>query len=96
MGSLEDNKQFWKKLFEESDLVKQLMGKDGATPINEFIFNISLFGSVRCKVKPAVPLGTNFLSDVFIAKASLENGRNYSSFVKVNHSFILYTSTSMQ
>ena len=84
LGSLEDNKQFWKNLFEESDLTSQLMGKDGATPIDEFIFNITLYGRVHLKVKPAVPIGTNFLSDVFIASASLENGKNYRGFVKVN------------
>lgn len=91
--SLEDNKQFWKNLFEESDLIPQLMGKDGATPIDEFIFNISLYGKVHLKVKPAVPIGTNFLSDVFVANAILENGNNFRGFIKViyQYSFFLYT-----
>ena len=84
LDSLEDHKQFWKNLFEESDLTSQLMGKDGATPIDEFIFNISLYSQVHLRVKPAVPIGTNFLSDVFIANANLENGKNYRGFVKVN------------
>ena len=89
--SLDENKVFWKTLFEESGLVKNLMGKDGSTPFDEFKFDISSFGKVSLTVKPAVPIGTNFLSDVFIAKAVLENGKTCSSFVKVlivGHNFI--------
>ena len=45
-------------------------------------FELFDYGKIKINAKPAVPLGTNFMSDVFITDAYLENGRHYTGFVK--------------
>lgn len=81
---LEQSEQnlFWSALFQETDLSFKLMHQDPSIQLIELTFGLKSFGEVTITAKPAVPLGTNFMSDVYIVTASVQS-KEYSSFVKV-------------
>ena len=90
-NTLEDNQNFWKLLFQQTDLTHQLMGdaEEMKDVTKSFEFNLTVpYGKVSVTAKPAVPVGSNFMSDVFSAAAIDEQGKKYSGFVKVNIKFI--------
>lgn len=73
---------FWSALFQETDLSSKLMCQDPSVQLIEHDFTLTSFGEVHISAKPAVPLGTNFMSDVFIITASFPS-KEFTSFVKV-------------
>jgi len=48
-----------------------------------FEFDLKQFGETKLSVRKAVPLGTNFLSDVFNVTVIVNNNQSYEAFVKV-------------
>lgn len=82
--NLKEKQEFWKAVFQQSELTQQLMDLKGSD-LTHFQFELSGIGEVHVTAKPAVPLGTNFMSDVFTVQASLENAK-HTGFVKVTHS----------
>lgn len=76
---------FWETVFQQTNLTQQLMAiAKKNNPSTDFEFNLSGYGKVLINAKPAVPLGTNFMSDVFITHASDQMGVKYTGFVKVS------------
>ena len=84
MSNPEQSEQnlFWSSLFRETDLSTKLMFQDPSVQLIEHTFSLKSFGEVNVNAKPAVPLGTNFMSDVFIVSANVKS-KEYRSFVKV-------------
>lgn len=83
---LEDKQYFWETLFKFNNVTQQLMGGIEVSNAQK-VLNYILpppFGKVCITVKPAAPLGTNFLSEALILSAVTESGESYSSFVKVS------------
>lgn len=80
--SLEKKKAFWKVVFQETNLSDKLMDT-GLVDEIAMDFQLPSFGNVHVIAKPAVPLGTNFMSDVFTTHAVLDNGTQFSAFIKV-------------
>jgi len=77
-------KEFWGSIFQKTNLTKQLMNlAENSSSSVDLKFELFDYGKVQITAKPAVPLGTNFMSDVFITSAYLENGKHYTAFVKV-------------
>lgn len=78
-------KEFWESIFQKTNLTEQLMNlaENSSSLSMDFKFELFEYGKVQITAKPAVPLGTNFMSDVFITSAYLENGKHYTAFVKV-------------
>lgn len=82
--SVNEIQKFWKTVFQQTDLTQKLMKiAENNNPLTNFEFDLSGYGKVWITAKPAVPLGTNFMSDVFITDASVEIGGQYTGFVKV-------------
>lgn len=82
--SLKENQDFWTCIFKNTKLAEQLMNQEAqVSGQTEFHHQLPDYGQVKITAKPAVPLGTNFMSDVFTLTAFPENGELYSSFVKV-------------
>ncbi len=77
-------KDFWESIFQKTNITEQLMNlaENNSSSMN-FKFELFDYGKVQITAKPAVPLGTNFMSDVFITSAYLENGKHHAAFVKV-------------
>jgi hypothetical protein len=78
--------EFWESIFQKTNLTKQLMDlavNSSSSTDADLKFELFDYGKIKIHAKPAVPLGTNFMSDVFITDAYLENGRHYTGFVKV-------------
>ena len=78
---LEENQHFWRTFFRETSIIQKFMAEEMLSASVEF--NLKSYGKLTVSATLAVPLGTNFLSDVYTVKATLENGTHYSSFVKV-------------
>ncbi|EFX85019.1 hypothetical protein DAPPUDRAFT_222817 [Daphnia pulex] len=77
-------KEFWKSIFQKTNLTQQLMNlAENSSSSMDFKFELFEYGKVQITAKPAVPLGTNFMSDVFITSAYLANGKHHAAFVKV-------------
>ncbi len=81
-ASLNETKEFWKAIFQKTNFTEQLMEVD-TSKLTDFTFELPIYGNICIVAIPAVPLGTNFMSDVFIANASLDTGKRYTGFVKV-------------
>ena len=79
---LNDTQEFWKAIFQQTRFTCQLIDVE-TSKMTDFNFKLPNHGEVQINIKPAVPLGTNFMSDVYIANASLKNGKQYAGFVKV-------------
>ena len=77
----EESNHVWKTVFQETDLASSLVNSKWVEA--NFKFNLSKFGQIQCNVKKAVPIGTNFLSDVFTVATITEDGKHYQAFVKV-------------
>ncbi|KAI9562119.1 hypothetical protein GHT06_013084 [Daphnia sinensis] len=82
--SVNEIQNFWKTVFQQTDLIQQLMKiAENHKPLINSEFDLSGYGKISITAKPAVPLGTNFMSDVFITDATVETGGQYTGFVKV-------------
>lgn len=89
--SYEENKNFWRILCNQSDLISKLMAEEIDHPVE---FHLPQYGKVIVTAKPAVPLGTNFMSFVFTTVAVTESGKQFSAFVKVSLLLFPFESSS--
>lgn len=78
--SREDNQDFWSTLFKESNILDKLLAGEITFPTE---FDVPKYGKVSVTARPAVPLGTNFMSHAFTAIALTSSGTPFSAFVKV-------------
>ena len=84
--SLNENKKLWRAIFQSTKIVQLLNQREmtkeiGTEPI---VFDVQSFGKIEVTAKPAVPLGANFMSKVYsISAVTVNNGKQFSSFVKV-------------
>ena len=81
MDTPQDKSNLWAAIFQETDLVSKLMNSKWNTA--NFEFDLKQFGETKLSVRKAVPLGTNFLSDVFNVTVIVNNNQSYEAFVKV-------------
>ncbi len=84
-NDLEENQDFWQVLFQQTNLTLLLMEDEEMNDIpKQFEFNLDVpYGKTSVTAKAAVPIGSNFMSDVFIVTAIDEKSKQYSGFVKV-------------
>lgn len=86
---VEECKQFWEAVVQHTNLINILMKNEIATLADQN-FNLCPYGTVQITASPAVPLGTNFMSDVFIVNASAGD-KKFKSFVKVCRQTLYFT-----
>ena len=85
-NDLEENQDFWQVLFQQTNLTLLLMEDEEMNDITkQFEFNLDdvPYGKTSVTAKAAVPIGSNFMSDVFIVTGIDEKSNQYSGFVKV-------------
>lgn len=83
-ATTEENKQFWKQLFEENDMANRLLSLSQESGEDGTVFVHPQFGDSVVKTKPASVLGDNFFSDTFIVNAeSRKHKLQFTAFVKV-------------
>ena len=83
-ASNEENKQFWKQIFEENDFANRLLTLSQEFGDNGILITHLHFGDSIVKIKPASVLGDNFFSDTFILNAeSRKEKLLFTAFVKV-------------
>lgn len=78
---VKENQEFWKAIFLHTNLSQKLMETNCV--LSNIYFELPDYGKVEIAAKPAVPLGTNFMSDVFTVNASCGGAKVYTGFVKV-------------